>query len=265
MQIIQNIIDKNHLTDNKIFGSCEMNNSQIVFNGHNNICFFGQGVKLQNSKLNFNGDNSIVYFAGECEVCIEVGLFNGCVFSMGKNCSMRNALHIIISEWTNVCVGDDVMISLEFWCRTADPHLIYDSSSKKRINTSQSVYIGDHVWIGQEVMILKGTQIGSGSIIGAKSLVAGKKIKSNTIYAGNPAKLIREDVFYDRDCVHDWTVEKTEQNARNDDLSYIYTKDDSSIIFDEIDYLLRYEKDVNCKLEMIKNMYESKSQNRFAK
>ena len=56
------------------------------------------------------------------------------------------------------------------------------------------------MWIGQHVYFLKGTQIGSGSIIGAKSLVAGKKIKSNTIYAGNPAKLIRKDVFYDRDC-----------------------------------------------------------------
>ena len=58
------------------------------------------------------------------------------------------------------------------------------------------VKIGNNVWLGFGSIILGGAEIGSNSIIGAGSVVKGK-IESNSIYAGNPAKRLRELVFTD--------------------------------------------------------------------
>lgn len=52
------------------------------------------------------------------------------------------------------------------------------------------VTIMENVWIGSDSTILPGVTIGSGAIIGAGS-VATKDVPNNTIYAGNPARFIK--------------------------------------------------------------------------
>jgi len=53
-----------------------------------------------------------------------------------------------------------------------------------------SVVIKDNAFIGARVIILKGSYVGENSIVGAGSVVSGK-IPDNQIWAGNPAKFIR--------------------------------------------------------------------------
>ena len=53
------------------------------------------------------------------------------------------------------------------------------------------VTIGDDVWIGYGSIILSGVNIGNGSIIAAGSLVT-KDVEPYSIYAGSPAKKIRD-------------------------------------------------------------------------
>lgn len=52
------------------------------------------------------------------------------------------------------------------------------------------IVIGENVWIGSDVRINKGVTIGDNSIIAANSVVT-KSIPSNTIAAGNPAKVVK--------------------------------------------------------------------------
>jgi maltose O-acetyltransferase len=52
------------------------------------------------------------------------------------------------------------------------------------------IIIEDHAWISYNVSILKGVTIGKGAIIGAGSVVT-KDVLPFTVYAGNPAKFIR--------------------------------------------------------------------------
>ena len=57
-------------------------------------------------------------------------------------------------------------------------------------HTSQPIIICDNVWIGSNVTILKGVVINSGSIIAAGSVVT-KDVPKNSIFGGNPAKIIK--------------------------------------------------------------------------
>ena len=55
--------------------------------------------------------------------------------------------------------------------------------------------IGDHVWICSNVSITKGVTIGEGAIISANSVVS-SNVPAHTIVAGNPAKVIAENVIW---------------------------------------------------------------------
>ena len=52
------------------------------------------------------------------------------------------------------------------------------------------INIGDDVWLGAGVIVTKGVNIGSGAIVAAGSVVT-KDIPPNTIFAGTPAKFVR--------------------------------------------------------------------------
>ena len=80
---------------------------------------------------------------------------------------------------------------------------IYDSdfhpidATKRRNQTSifdansEEVIIGKDVWIASNVTILKAVRIGDESIVGAGSIVT-SSIPSKTIFAGNPARKIKD-------------------------------------------------------------------------
>lgn len=55
----------------------------------------------------------------------------------------------------------------------------------------EKIVIGDDVWIGLGAIVLGGVSIGTGSIIAAGSIVT-KDVDTYSIYAGNPAKKIKE-------------------------------------------------------------------------
>jgi acetyltransferase-like isoleucine patch superfamily enzyme len=58
---------------------------------------------------------------------------------------------------------------------------------------NKPIVIEDNVWIGCNVIILKGVTIGAGSIVAAGSIVT-KNVPADSIVAGNPAKVIKENV-----------------------------------------------------------------------
>ena len=188
----------------------EMVNSSVTFTGKNNVFFCEKRVKLNNTNIKFNADNAIVYLCeNNNDYKLSLNVYNGNVFYSGKNNYFNGVMNVILSEQKHLFIGNDCLLSFGIWVRNADPHLIYDVESHNRINPTKSIFIGDHVWVGQSAMILKGTQAESGSIIGAMSVVSNKKIDANSSWAGNPAKKIKDGVFWNRPCVHTWTEKQT--------------------------------------------------------
>lgn len=205
---------------------CQFINSEIVFKGRGNRLLIDDAVILKDSRIVFSGNNSAVYLGGsKFKYFLKASLNHNNALYIGKNNFFNGPLTVICSEETNVVIGDDCLFSKNIWIRTADPHLIYDMETHKRINPSRSVLVGDHVWIGQNSLILKGTTVGSGSIVGGGSVVSGKKIPSNTCWGGAPARLIRTKIFWSGECVHHWTsVYAKKFDMMNTD-KWIYTEE----------------------------------------
>lgn len=251
-----------------------MTNSTVKIKGSNNILYCEKGVKMEGSSIFFNASNSVVYLSSS-KFAYRISAFinNANVFYMGKNNSETSILHVILSEQKHCIIGNNGMFSREVWIRNADPHLIYNTESKSRINPTKSVFIGDHVWIGQSATILKGTQIDSGSIIGAMSVVSGKKIPHNISGAGNPYKQLSQNIFWSRECVHEWCEDETalsqdfSQFVENKPIKsdeYIYAYDPKqSLNFDDIDEALSNAKFADEKLAYLRKLSDNNNKNRF--
>jgi acetyltransferase-like isoleucine patch superfamily enzyme len=74
-----------------------------------------------------------------------------------------------------------------------DFHKILDKSNKI-INEDKEITIGNKVWIGCRCTILKGASIKDNIVIGANSFISGIFNGSNQIIAGNPPKILKNDI-----------------------------------------------------------------------
>ncbi|WP_296883494.1 acyltransferase [uncultured Methanobrevibacter sp.] len=225
------------LEDNEFIGELpNLTNSQINFNGKNNILVCEEGVHLWNSRIDFNLDNSVLYLSSNIhDYSVNIVLHKNNICFIGKNNFFNGRANFVLSEAKNIIFGDDCFISYNVVFRTSDGHCIYNDVSKMRMNYAGSIYIGDHVWFGQNAMIFKGSQIGSGSIIGANSVVSNKKIPSNTTYAGSPVRLIHDNTFWTPHSVNDWGDEEVEKMSVSQSDLFSYILDDNTLDFDVLE------------------------------
>jgi acetyltransferase-like isoleucine patch superfamily enzyme len=66
----------------------------------------------------------------------------------------------------------------------------------RKNTTDHKIIIGNRVWIGNNVFIYKGVEIGENSVIASNSVVKGKFNEENVLIAGNPARIVRRNVFW---------------------------------------------------------------------
>lgn len=90
-----------------------------------------------------------------------------------------------------ITIGNDVAIARDVIIRDNDAHQTTEANHE----SLKEVKIGNHVWIGNRAIIMKGVTIGDGAIIAAGAIVT-KDVPENTIVAGVPAKVIKEDITW---------------------------------------------------------------------
>lgn len=126
-----------------------------------------------------------------------VGLTKKCGVYISRNGSIRIGKNsgfsgVTLVSWDKIVIGENCGFGGNVSIWDTDFHGIkHDERTNFESVKTAPIIIGDNVWIGANVLILKGTEIGKNSVVGAGSVVAGSKIKENEIWAGNPAKFIK--------------------------------------------------------------------------
>lgn len=184
--------------NNKIcFDVSLSDNVYIEFVGGNNFLSIGREVLTDRLTIVF-GDN------GRCSIGDNTGIG-------GLVCRISNA---------EVSIGKHCLFSSNILFRTHDGHHIFDMKTKKRINWSKNIVVGDQVWIGQGVTLLGGAQIDTGSVVGCKS-VTSSQFGRNQIIAGVPARVIRENIIWSRDSTRDFDHASFEECIDKTALEYL--------------------------------------------
>lgn len=144
----------------------------------------GDGFSL-NSGKHFNpigrNQQSLLYVGKGAELTIghNVGMSSVAVI-----CNYQITLGNNIKIGGNTVIYDSDFHSLKVEERIASPEV------KENIGKA-AVVIEDNVFVGAHSIILKGVKIGRNSIVGAGSVVS-KSIPENEVWAGNPAKMIKQ-------------------------------------------------------------------------
>jgi len=172
--------------------------AQIIVLGDANRIESGHHVELYDSKLQIVGNDNVMRFGHRARGHFRIDFHtSGALFDVGDQTtcvSMHGSLH----EPRALRLGKDCQIAADIYATVSDTHSISDLRTGERINPGQDVVIGDHVWLCYRAVILKGSTIGSGSVVGTCAVVAGD-IGENSLAVGNPARVVRENIAWDRD------------------------------------------------------------------
>lgn len=164
--------------------------------------------------MNATGGFALLAFGSHCELsdCVLTVRGKPGAIIIGSG-TTGTALNILVGETDDyVVVGDDCKFSNNVAIRTTDSHAILDTLTGQRINPSKPVLLHRHVWISRQVNLNKGVEVGADAIVGQGSLANGR-LKGGAIHAGVPAKMLRENVTWDRTLAA--TIEETKTIAPN--------------------------------------------------
>lgn len=178
--------------------NCRFINCNVVIHGKNNSIEFGNDCNLNGLRILIEGENNIIV------------LGNGVVVNASKiKPTVINAL-----GGTEIRIGEGSLFSNNIEIHSTDYHGIYNKNGE-RINPDKNIVIGRYVWIGMGSKVLKGTEIPDGVVVGAGSVVSGKFVEENTIIAGNPAKIIKREIFWKPQRLESYPVPKELQKKWN--------------------------------------------------
>jgi maltose O-acetyltransferase len=100
--------------------------------------------------------------------------------------------NVFIDAWESVIIKENTAIAFDVLICTSS-HKIGEPSKRAGESDRKPIVIGKGCWIGARATILPGVTIGDGWVI-ASGAVVNKSCEPNGIYAGVPAKRIKDIV-----------------------------------------------------------------------
>ncbi|SER35078.1 Acetyltransferase (isoleucine patch superfamily) [Azotobacter beijerinckii] len=172
---------------------------------------FGWEAKVENVLITAYNSDFTIFFSPYCEIknlTIQAFDQKNAIY-IGAGTTINSCNFLTQGDNTYIFIGHDCMFSTNVHIRTSDSHSLFSYSSGDRFNPDMSVSLGDHVWVGRHVTINKGSQIADDTIIGQHAVISGTT-DASCCYAGIPAKLVKQDVTWDRTSVaHRSLIEAT--------------------------------------------------------
>ncbi|MBH0096662.1 acyltransferase [Psychrobacter sp. NZS113] len=195
--LLQDKGHRNHIdiaADARIIG----NSVITIRQGDDNQINIGEHGKFNKLKIDINGSHNRITIGEKVK-------FSGQLLIVGNHLHIHIGNHTtaidcyILARDKSVTIGESCMISRGIEIRATDVHKVYDIETNVRVNKAHSdVILGDHIWIAANVTISKNVSIASGCIIAAGSFVNKPVETPNCMVAGTPAKIIRQNVRWER-------------------------------------------------------------------
>lgn len=183
-----------------VWGCTKVKKTQIVMVGKENYVEIGEHSLLKECQITILGNQCHVKIAANT-VLNGVRIWcedDGSAVLLGADGLMMGNVQLAATEGKKIIIGNGFLFSDDICIRTGDSHSILNADGK-RVNPAGDVKLGDHVWIGNQAIVLKGVTVGNNCVIGSGSVVT-RKFSDNVAIAGNPAKIVKENI--------DWKFER---------------------------------------------------------
>ena len=125
---------------------------------------------------------------------------NHCLIKIGAGLSSGDDVYIrMYTSGSKIIIGKDCLLSWNVSFRSGEqPHLIFDNKTGEYLDGPSTMSIGNHVWIGENVAILKRASIANDCVVGLGAVVTKAFTKDNCVIAGNPAKICKENIHWEK-------------------------------------------------------------------
>lgn len=155
----------------------------------------GANVRISDKSSIYNSENIII--GDNCRIddfCILSAGVRGII--IGRNvhiavyASLIGAEQILISDYANISARVSIYSSNDDY---SGQYMTNPTVAKEFTNVEHKpVYLGKHAIVGSGSIILPGAKLNTGVAVGALSLILGRDYQEFMIYAGSPAKVIKE-------------------------------------------------------------------------
>ena len=186
----------------KIASDALFRKSRIIVNGNGSNVIIGDKCRFRNMTIEVFGKNNTIEIAGSVMVyerCYISIKGDNCHCVIGNKTTIGSASFFLEESGTDITVGEDCMLGRDVCLQTTDFHSVLDNTTGKRINYPESVSVGNHVWLGYGVTLGKGTSVADNSVVGEHAVVTKKFIQPNICIVGIPAKIIKENINWNRE------------------------------------------------------------------
>ena len=172
----------------------------------NNAIFLGKvNLSSLNSKILLDeSKKEDIILSSQCVIYGTIISQNGGRIELSENVQLGK--NTIIGAVNSIKIGKGTVISNNVMIIDNNNHPINPEDRiqmqnspvgsdlrKWKNSVSKPIVIGENVWIGQFARINKGVTVGNNSIIGANSVVT-KNVPEYAIAAGNPARIVKENI-----------------------------------------------------------------------
>lgn len=142
------------------------------------------------------GDECSLTIGPHCHVGIlSVHMAMGGAVVIGEGVSFNGQTRLLLHEPGRIDIGPSCLFGPDVDVTVSDMHALIDIETGRRLNPARDVTVGPRVWLGIGTFVGKGARIGEGAVVGARTFVSGE-IRPNTVVAGNPSRLLRENVSW---------------------------------------------------------------------
>ncbi len=151
--------------------------------------------------VDYSNERTIIHIDGTIVIEGKTKIGKGSKIEVGKEATLTFGENFLSSaRSTIIChravtIGKNSLFAWDSLVMDTDYHDIFDTNDTK-INEDQPIVIEANVWLGTRTTILKGAHIPKNSVIAAGSVVAKHYTQENTIVAGNPAKVVKEAIYW---------------------------------------------------------------------